>query len=122
MSTLVRVEMTFREKSLVNYEVICFCSDSSVSMFVKDGKFVNPLKFIEKMSNEDCNKALLRIFPNINMNSIRELFENVPLKYNNLSVLSEQQRELYYKSLEYKYEKVFKAIYNILKEKNIDGK
>ncbi len=91
--------------------------DSCVSAFTKDGKVINPLKFIESMENEDCNKSLLKIFPKIDLTKIKELFDSVPLEYNNLPVFSEQQRKLYYKSLEYKYKKVFEPIYNHLLDK-----
>lgn len=95
--------------------------DSSVSSFIKDGKIINPLKFIESMNNEDCNKALLRVFPKINLYNIKELFDSIPLECDSLPVLSEQQRELYYKSLVYKYEKVFEPIYNkLLTNQNLD--
>ncbi len=90
--------------------------DSCVSSFNKDGKIINPLKFIESMENDDCNKALLRIFPKINLKSIKELFDSIPLEYNNLPVLSNYQRNLYFKSMEYKYEKIFIPIYNKLLE------
>ncbi len=88
--------------------------DSSVSAFSKDGKIINPLKFIESMNNKDCNAALLRIFPKIDLVKIKELFDSIPLEYNKLPVLSKEQRKLYYESLVYKYEKVFKVIYNKL--------
>lgn len=91
--------------------------DSSVSAFLKDGKIINPLKFIEKMENEDCNAAFLRIFPKIDLYKIKELFDNIPSKHYGLSVLSDEQRNLYYESLIYKYEKVFEPIYNKLLEK-----
>lgn len=89
--------------------------DSCVSIFTKDGKIINPLKFIEKMNNDDCNKALLRVFPKINLEKIKELFDNIPFEYDNLMVFSEHQRKFYYESLRYKYENVFKPIYDKLK-------
>lgn len=58
--------------------------------------------------------ALIRIFPKINLNDIKELFDNILIKYNNLPVLSEQQKELYYKSIVYKYEKLLSPVYNKL--------
>ena len=89
--------------------------DSCVSIFTKDGKIINPLKFIEKTNNDDCNKALLRVFPKINLEKIKELFDNIPFEYDNLVVFSEFQRKLYFESLKYKYENVFKTIYDKLK-------
>ena len=91
--------------------------DSCVSAFSRNGKVINPLKFIESMQNEDCNQALLRIFPKINLEEIKNLFDSIPEEYNGLNVLSKQQKEFYYSSLEYKYEKVFKPVYNKLVEK-----
>ena len=88
--------------------------DSCVSAFVKDGKIINPLKFIESMENKDCNEALLRIMPKINFDKINDLFDSIPFEFNGLSVLSKSQRKLYLKSMIYKYEKVFKPVYNRL--------
>ena len=102
-----------------NFKMRQVIYDSCVSSFARNGKVINPLKFIEKMDNEECNKALLRVFPKIDMDCIKEIFDNIPLKYNDLSVLSYEQRELYYKSLEYKYEKVLEPVYSQLKEKYI---
>ena len=91
--------------------------DSCVSIFAKEGKIINPLKFIEKMSNDDCNKALIRIFPKINLEKIKELFDSIPLEYNGLSVFSEYQKKFYFESLKYKYEKVFRPVYeNLIKK------
>ena len=91
--------------------------DNCVSSFLKNNKTINPLKYIEKMDNEDCNKALLRIFPKINLEKIKEVFDNIPAIYNELPVLSKQQKDLYYESLVYKYENVLKPVYNKLLEK-----
>lgn len=90
--------------------------DSSVSSFLKDGKRINPLKFIEKMDNEDLNNAILRITPKIDLNKIKELFASIPSSYDDLPVLTDSQRKLYYESIVYKYEHVLKPIYNKLNE------
>jgi len=94
--------------------------DSCISSFTKDGRIINPLKFIEKMENIDCNKALLRIFPKIDMKKIKEIFDNIPSNYDNLDILTKEQKELYYQSLIYKYEKVFTPIYNKLSKEQPD--
>ena len=90
--------------------------DSSVSSFLKDGKRINPLKFIEKMDNEDLNNAILRITPKINLNKIKELFASIPSSYDDLPVLTDSQRKLYYESIVYKYEHILKPIYNKLNQ------
>ena len=92
--------------------------DSAISSFRENDKVINPLKYIETMKNEECNQALLRMFPKINLDKIKEIFDDIPLEYNNLPVLSKEQRELYYKSLIYKYENVFKPIYDKLSKED----
>ena len=92
--------------------------DSCVSSFSQNGKVINPLKFIESGKNKDCNEALLKIFPKINLKEIENLFNEVPLEYNGIPVFSKEQRDFYYKSLVYKYENVLKPGYEKLIKKN----
>ena len=39
--------------------------DNSISIYSYNDKNVNPLKFIESISNKECNNAILRIVPKI---------------------------------------------------------
>ena len=88
--------------------------DSALSIFKQESKSINPLKYIESMQQENCNKALIRIFPKINMEEIQKIFIEMPEYYDNFVVMSNIQKEVYYKTLEYKYEKVFKVVYDKL--------
>ena len=90
--------------------------DSSISIYKFNGKQINPLKYIESMNNEECNKAILRIIPKINMDKISNIFNGLPEEYNGLPVLSKIQKAYYLKSLEYKYNNVLIPIYNKLLE------
>ena len=92
--------------------------DSSVSIYRLNGKRLNPLKYIESMDNAECNKAILRMLPKINMDKIISIFEEVPEEYNGLPVLSKIQKDYYLKSLEYRYENVLVPIYNKLLDIN----
>ncbi len=88
--------------------------DSAISIYREKGKLINPLKYIENMKNEDCNKALLRIFPKIDMNKIVDIFNEIPEEYDNLVILSKIQKDYYLKSLKYKYDilcSVYKKIH-----------
>ena len=88
--------------------------DSAISIYREKGKLINPLKYIENMKNEDCNKALLRIFPKIDMNKIVGIFNEIPEEYDNLVILSKIQKDYYLKSLKYKYDilcSVYKKIH-----------
>ena len=66
------------------------------------------------MNNEECNKAILRIIPKINMDKILNIFDEIPEEYNGLPVLSNIQKLFYLKALEYKYENVLLPVYNKL--------
>ena len=88
--------------------------DSAISIYREKGKLINPLKYIENMKNEDCNKALLRIFPKIDMNKIVDIFNEIPEEYDNLVILSKIQKNYYLKSLKYQYDilcSVYKKIH-----------
>ena len=88
--------------------------DSSISIYKKNGKPINPLKFIEKMDNDDCNEALLRIVPKINFDEIESVFNEIPKEYNGIVILSDIQRQVYLKSLKYRYENVLLPTYEKL--------
>lgn len=88
--------------------------DSAISSFVYHGKKVNPLKFIEKMDCSECEQAFLTIFPKIDLAKIKKLFDDIPSMESDIPVLSQQQKDFYYQSLVYKYEKVFKPVYDKL--------
>lgn len=90
--------------------------ESTVSIYSFNGKRINPLKFIETMKNNDCNKAVIRMVPNISMERIKNIFDEIPEEYNGLPVLSKMQKKYYLKSLEYKYNNVLIPIYNKLIE------
>ena len=91
--------------------------ESSISVFRVNGKLINPLKYIESLENEDCNQAILRIVPNINLSEISKIFNEVPEEIDGIQVLSKKQKDLYLKSLEYRYNNVLLPIYNKLSSK-----
>ncbi len=88
--------------------------DSELSIYKLNGKQINPLKYIESMENKECNVALLRIVPKIDMSKIINIFNEIPSEYNGLSVLSNIQKKYYLKSLQYKYDNILISIYNKL--------
>ncbi len=70
-----------------------------------DGKKLNPFAYIESMKNDDCNRALLRVVPNIDTNSIREMIESIPSEWNGIQIISDNRKEFYCQCVEYRYEK-----------------
>ena len=95
--------------------------DSSISIYQINGKRINPLKYIESMKNVDCNKAVLRVVPKINIEKISNIFNELPEEFNGFPVLSKMQKIYYLKSIEYKYNNVLMPIYNKLLETNKDA-
>ena len=70
-------------------------------------KKINYFDYISSLKNEDCNKALLRIFPNINMEKINNIIDETP-------VISISRKEFYKKILKLRYEKILKFSYDKL--------
>lgn len=70
-------------------------------------KKINYFDYISSLQNEDCNKALVRIFPKINVKQINKIIEETPY-------ISEIRREFYKKILSMRYEKILKYSYEKL--------
>lgn len=67
-------------------------------------KKINYFKFISKLENEDCNQALLRIFPKIKLNEIFGIINETPY-------ISEIRKEFYKKILEMRYKDILEYSY-----------
>lgn len=85
--------------------------DSAISKFRKEGKIINPLKYIESMESTDCNDALIRIVPKIDLNKIKNIFNEIPEEINGIETISNQQKEVYYKILEYRFNNILLPTY-----------
>ena len=77
------------------------------SALKENGKKINYYNYINKLENEECNKALLRIYPLIDMKKIYEIIDNTP-------VISDIRKEFYKKILQLRYEKILKCSYDKL--------
>lgn len=86
-------------------------------VFSKEDIQINPLKYIESLENDDCNNALVRIFPKINVTKITNIIYDVPNEYNGIKITSNIQKEYYSKCIEYRYEKVLLPTYEKIKSK-----
>ncbi len=96
----------------VRFENSAYISISSA--FYDNGKIINPLKYIEKASNDQLNKAILRIMPNIDLNKIKNIIYSVPNNYEEVKIASEIVKDFYYQLIEYRYN-VLLSVYNKLK-------
>lgn len=72
-----------------------------------NNKKINYFEFISSLDNDDCNKALKRIFPKIDMMKINEII-------NETDSISNIRKEFYKKILELRYEKILKFSYDEL--------
>ena len=88
--------------------------NNSICAFDKEGKKINPLKFIEKLENSDLNAAVLRIVPQIDINKIYELIDSIPTEYKGIKVMSNIQKDFYKKTIEYRLNNVLIPTYNKL--------
>ncbi len=79
-----------------------------------NGQKINYFKFISSSENKDCNRALKRIFPRIDMKKITKIVEYTPF-------LSDLQKDFYMTMLSSRKDKILEFSYNRLRrrEQNI---
>ena len=70
-------------------------------------KKINYFDYISSLENEDCNKALLRVFPKINIEKINNIIDETPL-------ISNDRKKFYKEILKLRYEKILKYSYEKL--------
>lgn len=93
---------------------------SRMCIFVENDKQLNPFKYIESLKNKDCNAALMRIVPKINVENIKNMINEIPNEVNGIQTISEIRKEFYCKCIEYRYEKSLYPTYLKIKEMIID--
>ncbi len=70
-------------------------------------KKINYFEYINSLEDKDCNDALLRIYPRINMESIKNIIYEMTL-------ITDIRKEFYYKILKLRYEEILKSSYEKL--------
>ena len=85
------------ETELKNITINCY------SCLKENGKKINYITYIKQMRNEECNKAIKRLFVNINIDEINNFI-------NNVESMSITRKKFYKKIIEKRYE-IFKEIY-----------
>lgn len=70
-------------------------------------KKINYFDYITSIENEDCNQAVLRIYPKINLEKIFVIIDNTPS-------ISNIRKEFYKKIIKLRYEKIIKIAYDNL--------
>lgn len=86
---------------LKNLAINCY------SCIKEDGKKINYFTFIKQSKNIECNNAIKRIFPHINMNKIAEFIDNI-------ECISNIRKKFYKEILEKRYNTI-KDVYENIK-------
>lgn len=87
---------------LKNLAINCY------SCLKENGKKINYFNYINKMENEELNKAILRIFKNINIDKIFNFIDNI-------EYISKIRKDFYKSIIEERYE-ILEKTYNKLKK------
>lgn len=74
------------------------------SCLKENGKKINYMSYLKQMKNEECNKAIERIFPRINIDEINNFI-------NNIECISNTRKNFYMSIINKRYE-IIKKIYN----------
>lgn len=75
-----------------------------------EGRKINYFDFISSLKNKDCNEALNRIAPRINMNEIEEMI-------NDITCISELHKQFYIKMLNKRKEHIIDYSFYLLNNK-----
>lgn len=89
------------ETELKNLAINCY------SCLKENGKKINYMTYIKQMNNEECNKAIKRLFLNINIDEINNFIDNV-------EGMSTARKDFYKKMIEKRYE-ILKEVYENIK-------
>ncbi len=72
-------------------------------------KKINYFEYISSLENEDCNQALLRIFPRINIKEINCIIDQTPF-------ISDIRKDFYKKIIQMRYEMILQYSYEKIKK------
>lgn len=79
-----------------------------------NGHKINYFDYISSLQNEDCNAALLRIYPKINMDKIASIIDNTP-------GISEKRKQFYKIMLQARKEKILDYSFELLQKQNYNS-
>jgi len=79
---------------------------NSYSCIKENGKKLNYMAYIKCVKNEECNKAIIRVFEKIDISKINEFIGDV-------SCMSSVRKNFYKKIINYRY-KIIEQVYNKL--------
>ena len=100
-----RIQEILNDEKEIDARVFTF----PTSAIKENDKKINYFDYISSLKNEDCNQALLRITPLIDLEKINQIIENTPS-------ISEVRKEFYKKIIKERYTKILKNSYDKLEK------
>ena len=91
------------EVELKNLAINCY------SCLKNNGKKINYMSYIKQKENEDCNNAIKRVFPKINVDKIKKFIDNI-------ECISNIRKDFYKKMIEQRYY-IIKDVYENINSK-----
>jgi len=76
-----------------------------------DNNKINYFDYINSLENVDCNNALLKVFPRIDLNKINEIIDNTEM-------ISNVRKRFYKEIIKLRYDKILKSSYDKLLDEN----
>lgn len=83
------------------------CIKNTSSAIRNNGAKIKYFEFITGLKNEDCNKALMRVYSKINLSKIFDLIDNI-------DIISQIRKDFYKKVINDKYEQILTVAYKKL--------
>ena len=96
-----------QDNDIKNLAINCY------SCLKENGKKINYMTYIKECKNEECNKAILRVFKNIKIDEINKFIDKI-------SCMSNERKEFYKKIINIRY-KIIKEVYNKINNEKIDA-
>ncbi len=96
-----------QDNNIKNLAINCY------SCLKENGKKINYMTYIKECKNEECNKAILRVFKNIKIDKINKFIDEI-------SCMSNERKEFYKKIINIRY-KIIQEVYNKINNEKIDA-
>ena len=102
------MEMVLKNAQELNYRIF----EIPTSAILLEGKKIKYFDFISSLQNRDCNQALARIVPRIDMEKIKTIIEETPF-------LSDLQKNFYFTVLRERKKRILDFSLELLKGKTV---
>ena len=103
------MEMVLQNAQELNYRIF----EIPTSAILLEGKKIKYFDFISSLQNMECNQALVRIVPQIDMERIKKIIEETPF-------LSDLQKNFYFTVLRERKKRILDFSLELLKGKTVD--